>query len=60
LQLGYRRIAVLTVTRSPIRDAELADMLRKIVQTGTKDAIQQIAPVDLVLRQSTAPIIKES
>ncbi|NOR64160.1 MAG: LacI family DNA-binding transcriptional regulator [Rhodobacteraceae bacterium] len=52
----------LTVTRSPIRKAglALADMLRKIVRNEAKEAIQQIAPVDLVVRQSTAPIIKES
>lgn len=52
----------LTVTRSPIREAglALADMLRTIVIDGAQSPIQKIAPVDLVLRQSTAPVPKES
>jgi len=46
----------LTVTRSPIRDAgiELAEMLLAIVD-GAETPIQRIVPVDLIVRQSTAP-----
>jgi len=46
----------LTVTRSPIRAAgtALADMLRRVLE-GVEKPIQHIAPVDLILRQSTAP-----
>jgi LacI family transcriptional regulator len=52
----------LTVTRSPIRAAGLvlADMLRKIVLEGAKTPFQHIAPVDLILRQSTMPAKGES
>ncbi len=48
----------LTVTRSPIRAAgtELASMLRSIVNGSATDPIQRIVPVDLIVRQSTAPV----
>ncbi len=51
----------LTVTRSPIRDAgtALAKMLRGIVDGTTKAPVKQIAPVDLILRQSTAPLAQK-
>lgn len=47
----------LTVTRSPIRSAgtELASMLRSIVNGTEKTPLQRVVPVDLILRQSTAP-----
>jgi LacI family transcriptional regulator len=49
----------LTVTRSPIRTAgtELASMLRAIVDGSATDPIQRIVPVDLIVRQSTAPVL---
>lgn len=51
----------LTVTRSPIRQAgtELAAMLRDVVAGKAKTVMQRIAPVDLIVRQSTAPPQKE-
>ncbi len=47
----------LTVTRSPIRTAgtELASMLRSIVDGSATTPIQRVVPVDLIVRQSTAP-----
>lgn len=47
----------LTVTRSPIREAgvELAGMLREIVNGTATGPIQREVPVDLIVRESTAP-----
>lgn len=47
----------LTVTRAPIRDAgaELAKMLDAVISSGNTKKIQTVAPVDLVVRASTAP-----
>lgn len=47
----------LTVTRSPIREAgvELAGMLQNIVNGTVTEAIQREVPVDLIVRESTAP-----
>lgn len=47
----------LTVTRSPIREAgvELAGMLQNIVNGTVNETIQREVPVDLIVRESTAP-----
>lgn len=47
----------LTVTRSPIRaaGAELASMLCSIVDGSATQPIQHTVPVDLIVRESTAP-----
>ncbi len=49
----------LTVTRAPIRDASLhlADMLAEVIAGADPHTLQKTEPVDLVVRESTGPVI---